>query len=218
MITAQLTKVSTEEDLITGALSYRLGFKLPTGDVVYAEASTELILSLRKYVENEGAIVPKEPPRPPPTVEIHEPHGTQPAPGLWSDMDPDVEEGGNGEDPTLTEWRTLPESVLPHHVKVALTLDQPGLPERIPLQNVIQIRDALLGEYTDEDWKRLGFSEGPTGTVSWEEGVTRQPHMVPSRSVPADAGGSPIAPRTAPEIDPGEIAVTDGDEDGTNQF
>lgn len=52
-IYAKLVRVGSEEDLETGEAKFRLGFRLPTGDIVYTDASAEVVLRLKNHT-NEG--------------------------------------------------------------------------------------------------------------------------------------------------------------------
>ena len=224
-IETKLIKVGSEEDLETGVVTFKLGIQLPTGDVVYADASDEVILKLRQHVTAAPAVsassVVTAPLTPSPIVE-------------------ELEGAALAEEPVLTsppenvKWEEIPDLILPERVKVAMRAFVMGdgrLPSELDMQQVIQIRDAILSEYTDDDWAQLGVAsvgaeEYPevvhqVGVVSWEDGSPRQPGQRFQRTVSrVDDRGNPIVKQNIPPVverDPGEI-VADDDDDETSQF
>jgi hypothetical protein len=139
--------------------------------------------------------------------------------------------------PQLVTWGEMPEELLPNPVKYAMKdLD---LQELLPLENILQIRDAILTEYTDDDWNKLANKYFPSTqdapaprsvsapasiptpptrpAVEWGEGTVMRPSR-PARTVPSDEAGNPIAPRVS-GADVGEVSpkVSD-DDDGVGEF
>lgn len=236
MIAAQVAKVSHDRDLRTGEVTVRLGFELPTGDIVYADAPPGILEKLERYNFAPQGSVPEPAPqqipvvRRPPTQQEAEageedlPSGYEPAGEVEEYGGEAGEEGYDSED--VVEWTKLPETLLAEHVKKAmlsLQLDGQGLPPTLQLGQVIQIRDSILDEYTADDWERLGFVvEQPThiqkpGSIQWAEGGTQQPRSVPQRRVNrVDEKGNPIVKGNPNDVDPGEIAMADDDD--TEQF
>lgn len=223
MITAKLVKVGSEEDLETGKANFRLGFRLPTGDIVYADATPEVMVTLRKYEEKNSHAVPA--PQPPPMVESVEDEGDDYVPDEppeHLEPAPSVDEYDQEEADEEVRWREVPEQLLPEHVKAAMgamRMGDQGLPEVLTVSQLVQIRDSILDEYTPQDWKQLGYAEEEqVRAVKWESGVTSNPKFVPQRRVrQVDERGNPVVRPNPNDVDPGEIAATD-DEDGVDQF
>ena len=231
-ITAPLVRVGSEEDLETGSTTFRLGFRLPTGDVVYAMATNEEILRLRNYdaAQNTkaGHPLPTRPAPPPPMVQLMDEQETE-------EVDEPDDQGPDGrlDSADSVEWLKLPETFLPERVKAAMLAFKVGndaLPPMLVLQQVVQMRDAILAEYTASDWEQLGF--GPeddpateeaaqlpaVGAIQWEPGSTREPIQRPQRKVSrVDGKGNPIVKPNPNDVDPGEVADI-GDEDSVEQF
>jgi hypothetical protein len=224
MIAAQVAKISHDRDLRTGEVTVRLGFELPTGDIVYADAPPGVLEKLERYNFAPPESVPEAPPQVSvPQTQEDTPEGYEPA-GEVEEYGSGAEEGYDSED--TVEWTKLPETLLAEHVKKAmlsLQLGGQGLPPTLQLGQVIQIRDSILDEYTPDDWERLGFvAEQPTniqkpGSIQWAEGGTQQPRSVPQRRVNrVDEKGNPIVRGNPTDVDPGEIAMADDDD--TDQF
>lgn len=225
-ITAALVRVVSEEDLETGVSSFRLGFKLPTGDIVYADATPDDLIRLRTYDASQAAATTARPVAPP-TAQL-----------IGSDeedvaTDYDHQFTGEPEEPTDADpvaWASLPESFLPDKVKVAMrafVVSGKALPAMLAIPQVVQMRDAILSEYTASDWEQLGVApdeevsaaaEPPLGAIQWDEGSTHAPIQRPQRKVNnVDSSGNPIVKSRVTEVDPGEV-VDMGDEDSTEQF
>jgi hypothetical protein len=240
-IEARVVRVVDEYDLEMNANVTKLGFRLPTGDIVYSEVNPAVLDKLKRYnmLQEDQTPAPQQIPvarRPPATQEevdeVREASAKEPLPdGL--EPAPDVEEYGahvdlegmDLEDEVV--WMSLPDTVLPDHVKKAMqAILQAGgqaLPPSLQLGQVTQIRDAILDEYTADDWERLGFTaerrgEVPVNQVVWSEGSTHQPNARYQRRVSqVDDKGNPIVRPNSDDVDPGEIAAT-GDEDGVDEF
>lgn len=231
MIEAQVVRSVQEHDLETGEVISKLGIRLPTGDIIYAEASAQVMQKLRHYDATTPMLshLPRkaEPaPQPPPPQQEEEdlPEGYEPA-GEVEEYGGATEEGYDSED--VVEWTKLPETLLAEHVKkamLALELNGQGLPPTLQLGQVLQIRDSILDEYTPDDWERLGFTVEPPqpavqppGSIQWAEGGTQNPRTVPQRRVSnVDSKGNPIVRGNPNDVDPGEIAMADDDD--TEQF
>lgn len=267
-IPVNVVSVSSEESLVGGGITYKLGIQLPGGDVVYAPAPAETITKLQEAwaVSSVTEAQPPGPPRDPRAnpnaadeavaeqvreadelvaaarqqaadehaLEVEEARRARDrefSPELESA--PPVEEyDGSNEEAVSTEtvvWSALPEDLLPEHVKTAMTkIAEEGkpMPSSLTLQQVVQIRDAILDEYTADDWANLGYGASApqepqpvVNSVAWGEGSTQPPVQAYSRKVPSDSAGNPVVRNRAPDIDPGEVAsVGDDDDDGTAQF
>lgn len=222
MIAAQVVRVAEEHDLETGDTVFRLGVRLPTGDVVYAEASSEVMKRLQSLgARKVDPPQPRQPSREEPKEPEALPEGYEPAPEVDEyATGSDLEASGDEE----VEWEKLPDTLLPEHVKKAMSeikVGDQGMPSTLQLSQVVQIRDSILDEYTASDWERLGFVPEAhvqrPGAIQWAEGGTQQPRTVPQRRVSnVDEKGNPIVRRNPRDVDPGEIAAADDDD--TEQF
>lgn len=230
-IAADVVRVVNEYDLEMNTNIVKLGFRLPTGDVVYAETTPEVLNKLERYKTHErpASAPPRRAPQrrvedeAPPLEEL--PEGLEPAAADVEEYGAHVElDGHDLEEGEEVLWGSLPEELLPEHVKTAMRsmlISGHQLPDLLQLGQVVQIRDAILDEYTADDWGKLGFTADPgvpLNRVQWSEGVTTQPNARPQRGVShVDEKGNPIVRPNPNDVDPGEIAAT-GDEDGVDEF
>jgi hypothetical protein len=206
MITAALVRVSTEEDLERGNTVFRLGFKLPTGDIVYADVSPDVVLNLRNM---ETTAPPGEVPTRLPLV------AESPESPPFSEV----------------EWRRLPAGLLPDAIKEAMSSLPDPLPDTLPLEQVLSIRDILI-EHAVSSTQTSAASvrnnlEGPisptvSAGVEWSPGTTQEPMVLGNtQSIPIDSAGNPLVPQrgslqaAAVTVDPGEVAT---EADDTEQW
>ena len=154
------------------------------------------------------------------------PDGVEPAPMVEEyGTAPTDEVEGDSASSEEVDWMALPESALPEHVKTAMSAMRFGehqLPDKLVITQVVSIRDAILAEYSADDWAKLGYDiseeQQPTEQVLWEPGQPIQPKFVPQRRITrVDAKGNPIVRPNPNDVDPGELVAAD-DEDGTDQF
>lgn len=213
MITATITSFWRGIDFESGQETAKISLRLPGGLVIEAPVPPAYLQTLVDAVDDEKEPAQEAAPRAVPVaVESSSPEEEE--------SDPMAE---------LVTWAELPEDVLPNHVKYAFA--DTGLPPQVSAAQVLQIRDAIVAEYTDSDWARLEAKitkqqptprsppaprPPPIGVVEWGEGSIMRP-SVPSRTVPKDEKGYPIVKRSANEVDPGEVAAS-ADDDGVEQF
>lgn len=199
MITANLTKVRSEEDLNTREVTYELVFQLPTGKSFSVPATEEEIRELSNYtapLTEEVLSYPTTAPMPAPIVEYEND----------DDESPDQDVVESEPEVPLIDWRIMHTDILPKEIKELMSVaGENGEPlPPLPMHQIIQIRDEMLAEYFPQESVQL--SDGPPISPI---------HGVPQRRVDSNAAGFPIVPRTALgpayESDPGEVAETDED-------
>lgn len=219
-IFAAVTRVLSEENLETGSVSIRLGVELPSGDVVYADATPEVLQRMLRisvveqksthHSDGKPSIFESSQLSPlveetPSLVEL------QDAPVEAEDLDKDVR----------VDWKKLPDDLLPERVKAAMSALQVGgesLPATLLVSQVIQLRDSILAEYTDDDWAQLGVGQGSSAHIQWQSSYIAPPKQGSQQAVHVDDAGNPIVPFRSDDVDPGEISAVDDDDDDTEQF
>lgn len=197
MIHAQIVAISRNINFETGKDSASLTVRLPGGicleaPVSLAQLPTILELLTAEQGKNEEAAVPIPAPKEESVAAI--------------------------EEEEQVAWAGLPDEILANDIKHAMA-DQ-RLPPYLSLDKVYAIRDAILTEYTDEDWAALeakvagqlppqeALNMQPA--VTWQEGSPRMPD-VRSRTVAPDAGGNPIVPQVRQASVAAEGVDVDGD-------
>lgn len=228
MINAQVINFWRGVNLETGVSTSKVTLRLPGGLEIESEVPEGYL----------SVLLEAAPPDEPPTQDVARAHPAAEQAPLQEkilDLGPTSQQALDAIQENVS-WEMLPEEVLPDIVKYAFK--DHGLPGRLPAAQVLQIRDAFLSEYTDDDWKRIisKYSEDPEqeaplleevpvparsvddpqrtvaqpSRVDWGEGIVTRP-SVPSRTVPKDAMGYPIVQRSAREVDPGELVSVDED-------
>ena len=228
MLQADIIGCVRSTDFETGEDTAQLRLRLPGGDILTVPVSPAYLQKIMERAEpaaggslqvqaGTGAYREASPFHEEPVEESPEPQ----------------EAGAAGMEDAEVNWLRMPEAVLPHDVKIAM-LDN-GLPDILPFRYVLEVRDSIITEYTQEQWHELARKYAPqtdptpaavpppapapreTPGVSRYQGSVVRP-SVPSRTVPKDDHGYPVvAQHRSQPVDPGEVSLLD-DGDGVGNF